>query len=349
MGAVGSGMILLARVAMLSLFVYCLTVLVLVAASQLPAADGRSAAETHDQTAVQVPGSKETPEQLLAHVSAEYEPAQQVTRYSPRISTSAGPGIIVYPYVARHDDGKRWLRLRAILRREDWVFVEKMHFLIDGASIDIPLDNLKDIHRDVSGGGVTETVDVGKQDLVIRRIATGKEVHVSFMGRTRRENYQLTQDDIENFQQIIALYDWPGLPSVKGKPEGKLQESLAPEPPESVPSEPTIKGSSNDNEPTYAGLDGVTNPRLIRTTSVAPKYPEVARRRKVEGRVILQCVVRKDGSVGDFKVLQAPGQGLGFEEAAISAVRLWKYEPGLKDGKPVDVYFTIVVDFTLSR
>ncbi len=39
--------------------------------------------------------------------------------------------------------------------------------------------------------------------------------------------------------------------------------------------------------------------------------------------------------------------GLGFEEAAIDAVRQWRYKPALKDGQPLDVYFTIVVDFSL--
>ena len=113
---------------MLSRVVYCLTGLVLVAGSQFTAAERRPPAENRGQTAVQIPGLKETPEQLLEHVSVEYEAAQQVTRYSPRISSPSGPGTITYPYVARGDDGKRWLRLRAILRREDWVFVEELHF-----------------------------------------------------------------------------------------------------------------------------------------------------------------------------------------------------------------------------
>ena len=78
---------------------------------------------------------------------------------------------------------------------------------------------------------------------------------------------------------------------------------------------------------------------------VKPDYPEIARKAKVQGQVILQAVVRKDGTVGDIQVLRSPGSKFGFDEAAIAAVRQWRYKPGLQNGKPVDVYFTIVVDF----
>jgi protein TonB len=67
----------------------------------------------------------------------------------------------------------------------------------------------------------------------------------------------------------------------------------------------------------------------------------------VAGRVILQAIIRQDGSVGDIQVLSSPGKNFGFDEAAVEAVRQWRYKPGLQNGKPVDVYFTVVVEFTL--
>ena len=82
---------------------------------------------------------------------------------------------------------------------------------------------------------------------------------------------------------------------------------------------------------------------------VAAETPELARRAKVQGKVILQAVVRKDGTVGDVQVLQSPGSKLGFDEAAVEAVRQWRYKPGLQNGKPVDVYFTIIVEFYLTQ
>jgi TonB family protein len=95
----------------------------------------------------------------------------------------------------------------------------------------------------------------------------------------------------------------------------------------------------------YAGFGGVTNPELILSSQVQPHYPEKARKAKISGKVVLQVVIHKDGTVGNIEVLQSPGAKLGFEEAAIAAVRQWKYKPGLQNGKPVDVYFTVPVVF----
>ena len=90
---------------------------------------------------------------------------------------------------------------------------------------------------------------------------------------------------------------------------------------------------------------GVNYPVLIESTKVQPVYPELARKAEVTGSVILEAVVRKDGTVDGLKVLRSPGVNLGFEEAAIDAVSQWRYQPGTQNGQPVDVYFTIVVEF----
>ena len=47
-------------------------------------------------------------------------------------------------------------------------------------------------------------------------------------------------------------------------------------------------------------------------------------------------------------MLKCNHPSVGFEEAAIEAVQQWRYDPALQDGSPVDVYFTIVVTFTLE-
>ena len=100
--------------------------------------------------------------------------------------------------------------------------------------------------------------------------------------------------------------------------------------------------------PLYAGIGGVTNPELVPGTKKNPSYPEIARKAKVSGQVVLQVVVRKDGTVGDIQVLRSPGSKYGFDEAAISTVKEWRYKPALQNRKPVDVYFTEVVDFVLK-
>jgi TonB family protein len=101
-----------------------------------------------------------------------------------------------------------------------------------------------------------------------------------------------------------------------------------------------------------AGADGVTMPRLISASKVQPVYPEAAMAERAEAKVILHAIIRRDGTVGDLQVLRSQSpEGLrdAFGTSAIEAVRQWRYEPALRDGEPVDVYFTIVVEFSMSH
>jgi len=99
--------------------------------------------------------------------------------------------------------------------------------------------------------------------------------------------------------------------------------------------------------PLLAGVGDVTNPELIPESKVEPEYPELARVARLEGNVILQAIIRADGTVGDVQVLRTNRPQMGFEEAAISAVREWMYKPALQNGRPVEVYFTVFVEFKL--
>lgn len=100
--------------------------------------------------------------------------------------------------------------------------------------------------------------------------------------------------------------------------------------------------------PLMAGIGGVTVPELIPETKVQPEYPELARRARIEGKVFLQAVIRKDGTVGDIKVLREPPGDLGFADRAVAAVSQWRYRPAMQNNRPVDVYFTVMVNFTLE-
>ena len=76
-----------------------------------------------------------------------------------------------------------------------------------------------------------------------------------------------------------------------------------------------------------------------------PDYPETARRARVEGKVILQAVITESGTVESVKVLRSNPL---LDEAAIAAVRRWRYKPATLDGQPVKVYFTVIVTFKLE-
>lgn len=75
-------------------------------------------------------------------------------------------------------------------------------------------------------------------------------------------------------------------------------------------------------------------------------YPPEAIRNKIDGRVILQFVIKKDGSIDNIEVVQSLSPEC--DQAAIEAVKKLKlFKPGLKDAKPVNVKYTLPVKFTL--
>jgi TonB family protein len=88
---------------------------------------------------------------------------------------------------------------------------------------------------------------------------------------------------------------------------------------------------------------GIEAPRLLR--EVKADYTDEARRRGITGDVVLEIVVRRDGSVGDVTVLQ--GLGGGLEQRAVAAVRQWRFAPARRRGEAVDVLVEVAVEFTL--
>ena len=88
---------------------------------------------------------------------------------------------------------------------------------------------------------------------------------------------------------------------------------------------------------------GVDPPVLVR--EVRPTYTDEARRQSIEGDVVLEIVVRRDGTVGNVRVRRTLGAGL--EQRAIDAVRQWRFIPAKKSGTPVDVVVDVSVEFKL--
>jgi TonB family protein len=74
--------------------------------------------------------------------------------------------------------------------------------------------------------------------------------------------------------------------------------------------------------------------------------PPTAKWLGVKGEVTLRVIVKADGSVAASpRVLVARPAGRGFEEAAVEAVRQWRYTPATRRGQPVESELTIRVDF----
>ncbi len=88
---------------------------------------------------------------------------------------------------------------------------------------------------------------------------------------------------------------------------------------------------------------GVTTPTLLAQT--LPEYSEEARKAKYQGTVILETIVRRDGTVEVVRVTRS--LGFGLDDKAIEAVVQWRFRPGMRNGEPVDVALKIEVNFNL--
>jgi protein TonB len=105
-----------------------------------------------------------------------------------------------------------------------------------------------------------------------------------------------------------------------------------PPPPPDRPSGPIIPGGK------------IVAPQRI--VYVQPVYPSIAQSAGIEGRVVIEAVVGLSGEVTNVRVVKSVRF---LDEAALAAVRQWKYTPTLLNGTPVSVLLTVSVDFTLSR
>lgn len=82
-------------------------------------------------------------------------------------------------------------------------------------------------------------------------------------------------------------------------------------------------------------------------TRVEPIYPDDARRARVTGIVILEAIIDEEGNVANARVLKP--LPFGLDQAALDAVRQWRFRPGTLDGKPVKVLFNLTINFRLPE
>jgi len=90
---------------------------------------------------------------------------------------------------------------------------------------------------------------------------------------------------------------------------------------------------------------GITLPRVLHDEH--PQYTSDAMRAKVQGAVVVECVVLADGSVGDVRVVRSLDPTFGLDQQAVAAARKWRFTPGTRLGQPVAVLVTIELTFTL--
>jgi TonB family protein len=114
--------------------------------------------------------------------------------------------------------------------------------------------------------------------------------------------------------------------------------SAAPEPPVTQPADELNRTGVYSAVP-----PGGTQPEEV--ARVIPRYPALARASNVGGAVVIRGVVRKDGSIDNVEIIKDLPYGLG--EAAKEAVEQWRFRPATYRGEPIDVYYTVTVNFRL--
>ena len=84
----------------------------------------------------------------------------------------------------------------------------------------------------------------------------------------------------------------------------------------------------------------------VKVFAPPPRYPEIARKARIQGVVHLEAVIDSAGNVTRVKLIK--GLPMGLDQAAVEAVRNWRFEPATYRGKPVPVLYNLTIIFRLS-
>jgi periplasmic protein TonB len=103
-------------------------------------------------------------------------------------------------------------------------------------------------------------------------------------------------------------------------------------------------GPGSGDEP-YGVGNGVTAPIPLRRPP--PAYTAEAMRARLQGIVVLNCVVRPDGRCSDIRVTKSLDTTFGLDQQAIASAREWVFRPGTRMGQPVPVMVTLEIGFTI--
>ncbi|MDZ7806898.1 MAG: energy transducer TonB [Gracilimonas sp.] len=183
-------------------------------------------------------------------------------------------------------------------------------------------------------------IDQEKDDLVVDR---QEEVFVEEIVQTKQEikapppPRPMVPVEVPNDEIIVD--DFIDLDA-----ELDLDESFMELPP---PPPPVDEDKAGEEEEIFIVVEQM--PELIGGLASLNKhitYPEMARRAQIEGRVIVEFIIDKEGNVMDPKIIR--GIGGGCDEVALKAVKKVKFKPGMQRGKPVLVRYSMPISFTLK-
>jgi periplasmic protein TonB len=190
--------------------------------------------------------------------------------------------------------------------------------------------------------------------LVMRALAAALALHatvlVARMPNWGREPVRV-EVPLEQAMQVKFLRPPPPPKAPPRPPEPVTKRVPKPDPtpekPEPIKAPPPPPPVVSEEPPAPAPVVQDTGPVRVAAGQgpglikrVEPRYPPIAQTARIEGRVVVDAVIRRDGTVSEVKVLSSTNAM--FEQACIDAVRQWRFTPGSQD-----VILTVTVNFTL--
>lgn len=190
--------------------------------------------------------------------------------------------------------------------------------------------------------------------LVMRALAAALVLHatvlVARMPNWGREPVRIEMP-LEQAMQVKFLRPPPPPKAPPRPPEPVTKRVPKPDPtpekPEPIKAPPPPPPVVSEEPPAPAPVVQDTGPVRVAAGQgpglikrVEPRYPPIAQAARIEGRVVVDAIIRRDGTVSEVKVLSSTNAM--FEQACIDAVRQWRFTPGSQD-----VILTVTVNFTL--
>jgi len=144
-----------------------------------------------------------------------------------------------------------------------------------------------------------------------------------------------------------------------------LVSTNAPIIPDPTPNEPEVASEyipddEMGNDPTYEGdwtympegpdareVVKVSKPECYEKTQ--PYYPELARKAGIEGTVVVKIIIGTDSRISEAVILKSPGKQFGFDDAALNAVKQWRCNPAMIDGRKMETEGVVSVNFRITR
>jgi TonB family protein len=182
------------------------------------------------------------------------------------------------------------------------------------------------------------------QNLETMRVNAQLERVLTARNELERENTRM----LLAFRSVLNIEQWKELQAMQERqePPPPPPPSAPPPPPPPPPPPMPPNASQDEDRRVYKIGDGVKAPLVL--AQPLPPYTQEARDAKIEGLVLLQATILKDGKIKDTKVIR--GLGYGLDESAVQTISTrWSFKPGTLNGKAVNVRVNIEVSFRLYK